>query len=126
MILSFEVAEPYSRGRCAFYHFSKFNPSLGRNFQVFDPLEWIAALAVHIPDKGEHMLRYYGYYSNKSRGMRAKRDKRSLSSRVIVQELDDSPKFYRQRWSYFIRKVYEVDLLICPSCGGKMQIVGFT
>jgi hypothetical protein len=26
----------------------------------------------HIPNKGEQMVRYYGYYSNKSRGMRKK------------------------------------------------------
>ncbi len=107
------------------YHSSRLNPSLGRNFEVFDPLEWIAALTVHIPDKGEHMLRYYGYYSNKSRGMRAKRGTACPTSRLIVQELDDALKSYRRRWSYFIRKVYEVDPLICPSCGGKMQIVGF-
>jgi hypothetical protein len=30
---------------------------------------------VHIPDKGEHQIRYYGFYSNKSRGMREKDNK---------------------------------------------------
>ena len=28
-------------------------------------------------------------------------------------------------WADMIRKVYEVDPLICPSCGGKMSIISF-
>jgi len=28
-------------------------------------------------------------------------------------------------WAEMIRKVYEVDPLICPSCGGRMRIVSF-
>ena len=27
----------------------------------------------HVPDKGEQMVRYYGYYSNISRGKRQKK-----------------------------------------------------
>jgi hypothetical protein len=30
----------------------------------------VAALANQIPDKYEHLIRYYGYYSNRSRGAR--------------------------------------------------------
>ena len=44
------------------------NPVLKKNFAVFLVLDWIATLAAHIPDKGEQLLRYYGYYSNVSRG----------------------------------------------------------
>ena len=46
------------------------NPVLKKNFAVFPVLDWIATLAEHIPDKGEQLLRYYGYYSNVSRGKR--------------------------------------------------------
>ena len=28
-------------------------------------------------------------------------------------------------WAEMIRKVYEVDPLLCPSCGGKMSIIAF-
>jgi hypothetical protein len=41
-----------------------------RNFQVFDPLDFLAEVTQHIPDPGEHLIRYYGFYSNKSRGLR--------------------------------------------------------
>ncbi|MCP3906755.1 MAG: hypothetical protein GY712_01915, partial [Oceanicoccus sp.] len=32
--------------------------------------KWLEMLLAHIPDKGEHTVRYYGYYSNRKRGER--------------------------------------------------------
>jgi len=43
-----------------------------RNFAVFPVLDWIAAITAHIPNKGEQLIRYYGTYSNVSRGKRKK------------------------------------------------------
>ena len=40
----------------------------GGEKKVFGALDWLAALTAHIPDRGEQMVRYYGWYSNKSRG----------------------------------------------------------
>jgi hypothetical protein len=37
--------------------------------KVFDALEWLAAMSSHVPDKGEQMVRYYGYYSPALRGI---------------------------------------------------------
>jgi hypothetical protein len=34
-------------------------------------------------------------------------------------------KELKKRWSYFIRKVYETDPLICPKCQGEMRIISF-
>ena len=42
--------------------------------KIFDALEWIAAMCSHVPNKGEQMVRYYGFYSNVARGKRKKRD----------------------------------------------------
>jgi len=28
-------------------------------------------------------------------------------------------------WAEMVRKVYEVDPLICPSCGGQMKVISF-
>jgi len=43
-----------------------------RNFQILDPLDFLAEFTQHIPPKGAHLIRYYGWYSNKVRGMRRK------------------------------------------------------
>jgi hypothetical protein len=39
---------------------------------LFDACEWLAAMCSHIPNRGEQMVRYYGFYSNVCRGRRQK------------------------------------------------------
>ena len=34
--------------------------SLPKGFQIFDPLDFLAEVTQHIPDIGEHTVRYYG------------------------------------------------------------------
>ena len=41
-----------------------------RNFQVFGALDFLAELTQHVPEKGEHLVRYYGQYSHRQRGNR--------------------------------------------------------
>ena len=33
---------------------------VARNYQLFEPLDFLAELVQHIPNKGEHLVRYYG------------------------------------------------------------------
>ena len=42
----------------------------GKDAKVFPAIAWLAAMRSHIPNRGEQMVRYYGYYSNASRGKR--------------------------------------------------------
>ncbi len=30
---------------------------------------------------------------------------------------------YKKKWAQLIRKVFEVDPLLCPACGGEMKVV---
>ena len=50
----------------------------GKPEKVFDALEWLAAMTSHVPNKGEQMVPYYGYYSNAARGKRKKAEKDEL------------------------------------------------
>ncbi len=34
--------------------------------------QWLELLLQHVPDRYEHLVRYVGWYSNRSRGERAK------------------------------------------------------
>jgi len=38
--------------------------------ETADPLEFLARVLVHIPDKGQVSTRYHGWYANRPRGMR--------------------------------------------------------
>ena len=43
-----------------------------KNYQIFSATDFIAATVEHIPPKSQQTVRYYGLYSNKSRGLAAK------------------------------------------------------
>ena len=44
---------------------SGMNPKIHRNFQIFTPCDFIAAITQHIPDKSFQLVRYYGWYSKR-------------------------------------------------------------
>ena len=70
---------------------------------------WLG-LVSHIPGKGEQLVRYYGYYSNKSRGMRKKA---ALDEQVpFLIDTDIDSKEFRKNWSRLIQKVYSLR----PAC----------
>jgi hypothetical protein len=71
------------------------------------------------------LIRYYGFYSNKSRGLRSKGQGESAppAARNLVSPL--SAKQARRRWAALIKQVYEVDPLVCPMCGGQLKIISF-
>jgi len=101
-----------------------------RNFQLFEPLDFLAELTQHIPNKGEHLTRYYGCYSNKAR--RSYPSPSGRGCRVAAGEggaaapqqpaaprPQDDP---RRRWAMLIKRVYQTDPLLCPNCGGTMKV----
>jgi hypothetical protein len=55
----------------------------GKEEKTFDALEWLGAMCSHVPNKGEEMVRYYGYYSNVSRGKRQKEDQDGLIPYIL-------------------------------------------
>ena len=95
----------------------------GRERKIFPALDWLAQLTTHIPNRREHMVRYYGFYSNKSRGQRKKADQDDDIAHIIDTGL--SNKAFRKSWARLIQKVYEVDPLLCPKCQGQMKIISF-
>jgi hypothetical protein len=95
----------------------------GKTSKTFDALDWLAQLVTHIPDRGEQMVRYYGYYSNKSRGLRKKAGTDDGVPALI--DSDISRKAFRKNWARLIQKIYNVDPLLCPKCSGSMKIISF-
>jgi hypothetical protein len=95
-----------------------------RNFQVFAPLDFLAEVTQHIPDAGEHLIRYYGWYSNKSRGQRAKSQPAALAGTGLPAR-PPTAREARKGWAALLKQVYEADPLLCPRCGSEMKIIAF-
>ena len=105
-----------------------------RNFQIFSALDFLAEVTQHIPNKGEHLVRYYGWYSHRQRGIRAKAQQPGESETVTIDHSALSSQQTQRSgprpgsvstWAMLIKRVYEVDPLECPQCGGQMKIVSF-
>jgi len=107
-------------------------PTAGRH--TFEPLEFVARLVDHIPDKGQVLQRYYGYYASRTRHQRRMATQAggtngpggSLDDDVMVAEAKDySRRQMRLRWAALLRRIFEVDPLVCPACGGRMRMIAF-
>ena len=103
-----------------------------RDFQILDPLDFLAEFTQHIPPQGAHLIRYYGWYSNKSRGVRRKQAEAAAAAAESppgASSRDAGPAPVRSRasqtWAMLIKRVYEIEPLICPRCSGQMKIVAF-
>ena len=86
-------------------------------------MEWLAAMCTHIPNRGEQMVRYYGYYSNVSRGKR--KDAGADDAIPCILDPVENSKAFRKNWARLIQKIYEVDPLLCLKCKGAMRIISF-
>ena len=93
----------------------------GKATKTFNALDWLAQLVTHISNKGEQMVRYYGYYSNKSRGIRKKAGTDDEVPALI--DSDISRKTFKKNWARLIQKIYNEDPLVCPKCSGFMKII---
>jgi hypothetical protein len=75
----------------------------GRRQKSFDALEWLAAMCSHVPNKGEQMVRYYGYYSNVCRGKRQKTGEDCVVAYVLEPPMPE--KAFCKNWARLIQKI---------------------
>ena len=102
---------------------SRLNAKINRNFEVFSPTDFLAAITQHIPDKGAQMVRYYGWYSNKTRGVR--QHLRPDQPALRRPGLSPPPplELPSKRWRTLILRVWHVDPLRCPVCQHPMRVL---
>jgi hypothetical protein len=101
--------------------------------ETFDPAEFLARVIMHIPEPRRHLVRHYGAHSNVARGKRRRQEgtgagpRGGEQGRSAQSDRDHSPDAHalRRSWAQLIKRVYEVDPLLCPSCGGEMRIIAF-
>lgn len=84
-------------------------------------------------------MRYYGGYSARTRGAQKSAAcllaatqqasnpqlQRECLAETLDELADESRKPVSKQWAIWIKKVYEVNPLVCPKCGGQMKIVAF-
>ena len=108
--------------------------------ESFDPRDLLARILMHVIEPRAQVIRYYGEYATRARATR-RRDGRPLehdrdrASDSEASGLDRAPdeasatdrasrRAQRRAWARCIRRIYEVDPLICE-CGATMRIISF-
>jgi len=92
-----------------------------------DSMEYVARVLAQIPPPRKHLVRYHGRYSNAARGKR-RRDQVTLVDSDTTQPQAAPPAAnaaVRKCWADLLRRVYEIDSLVCPRCAGTIWVVGF-
>jgi len=96
-----------------------------------DPKEFPARVLMHIPEPRRHVIRYYGAYSSVVRARRARQavaaggGGAAAPLSIALEPASLEWRTARRRWAQLIRRIYEVDPLVCPRCGGGMRIIAF-
>ncbi len=80
--------------------------------ETVDGLEFLARVASHIPDKGQVLQRYYGWYANRTRGIRRRAGAHEQPPAVEAESVPLSLPEARRRWAELLRRIFEV----IPEC----------
>jgi len=94
------------------------------HIEELSPLELIARLATHIPNRYEHLIRNYGIYSGRSQGLR--RAKGTTTPELETETLNrkPTPTHSSRQWQQLLQRVFHVSIT-CPTCGTEMKIISF-
>ncbi len=104
----------------------------GELHRDLSPLEFLAELQPHIPDMWEQTTRYFGKYAARTRA--TERRQNELKQKLLQRNnpVDEEgitqvepPAKASSSWASRIKRVYEVDALVCDKCGGVMKIIAF-
>jgi hypothetical protein len=98
----------------------------GTTHLVFTPTELIEKLAAIIPPQRFHQLRYHGLLAPN-----AKLRSKVVPKRPVVPDTEEEispalpPPSAKRSWAQLLKHVYDIDMKVCPSCGGEMKIIAF-
>jgi len=122
-------------------YYSDYNNYFKRNMQVFTIHDFIASVTQHIPPCGLQYIRRYGLYSSRSRGKWVDKPyvvrlaptgwKDKLITFTETENLpgdqeadiDVASADSRASWARLIRKIYEIDPLVCKKCRSPMKVL---
>ncbi len=113
------------------------DPRTGARDLVLDALEFIHRVTTQIPDARRHLIRHYGAYSHRSRGARRARAEAEAAGAAAAAgggvpgdseasaplEIEPPASPSRASWARLIRRIYEVDPLLCPRCQGQLELL---
>lgn len=96
----------------------------GTTHVSFSPLDFIARLVALIPPPRVNMIRYSGCFAPNFK------DRKFIVKKAPAQKntnggcndvLPEKVKNERLRWAEMLKRVFEIDVTVCPKCSGRME-----
>jgi hypothetical protein len=95
----------------------------GTTHLVFAPVAFLARLAVLVPRPRVNLVLYYGVLAPRA-AWRAAVVPQPSPPVAASHEAQTRPGTGRGwRWADLMRRVFEIDVLACPGCGGRLRLV---
>jgi hypothetical protein len=101
----------------------------GQTEVVLEPVAFLRRLAALVPPRGQHQVRYYGALAPRSRhrdqvvgwGL----DVAILPKAPAAGDDTDAPprSRYRHAWAKLLARVFQHQVLLCPTCQGPRTII---
>ncbi|MCP5041159.1 MAG: hypothetical protein GY944_09010 [bacterium] len=105
----------------------------GTHAVLLEPLDFISRLCALIPPPRFHMLRYHGVLAGHSKdradviAQRAGDEPETTEPQLCLFDANtaapSSPPPSRHPWAWLLKRVFAVDVMICPLCEGAMKVV---
>jgi hypothetical protein len=105
--ISYKLKHPYSDGT---------------THVVFSPMELLEKLVALIPRPRAHLVRYHGVLAPNSH-IRPKVIRQSERKPSEALNLIPGSREKRISWAKLLRRVFDVDVTVCPICSGNMKIL---
>lgn len=95
----------------------------------FSHLDFIARLIAVIPPPRFNMMRYHGVFAPNFKDRKKIVPKSVAKTPVAMTAPDESvsptlaanSKRERMRWAQMLKRVFEIDVTICPKCKGRLE-----
>ncbi len=94
----------------------------GTTHVLFEPLDFIARLAALVPRPRTHLVRYHGLFAPNAKH----RDHIVAKPAPTAQPGDDiidARPTTAMSWMQRLRRVFAIDISICPRCGGNVRVI---
>jgi hypothetical protein len=99
----------------------------GTTHVIFEPLEFLARLAVLVPAPRVHTIRFHGVIGPAAKGRSAiVPECLETEANACRHEKDRNEKQGRHRnyaWASLMARVFEIDVLKCTDCNGRLRIL---
>ncbi len=88
----------------------------GTGHLLFEPLELLEKLAALTPRPRVNLVLYHGILAPHARWR-----PRAVSSEELQTDAPGKPRYWT--WAHLMRRAFELDVLACPRCGGRMRLI---